>query len=715
MCPSAAPTAAPPMGMPPPAAPPAKAVDAAAQSSAAPKTAMPADKVDVWRRRITAALEGTKSAIEDGKTNVARYTGKYLGGTPAADTCLVPTDFYYVESKRSKLFYRLPDVFVKPEKPGMDDAAVVFQAALNKELGPAGVNILPTIQQVIFDIICPTGFGAAVVGFQTITDGEVQVPMGMGPDGLPTTAPAPNIVARWYFAEHLRPGDLLVPPEFVGLDFDKAPWLGQRFREDVPESEAGGDTATDDRRLTPLPSGAQAGLRKQRTGYEIWYLAYLFDDDVKHPDKIRTFKVYDDDKDTKVEVRDHPHQRYVNAYGKLAKGMRGYPICPVTMRYVSDTWMAPSDATMARNTADELSKGRTQMLQNRDRNMPQVGFDTTRVDKDTLGKIERNEIGAFIGFNGPGADSTWPIQKGSGVRESYNFNDVAQADLGRIWRMGDNQTGVLDEKSRTATEQQITSNASQEAHEADRSIILSWYVNKVVAKFAALLQLYATEESFVELVGADAQRMKAIPPDVAQQAKAAGQDARVLVPWNMDTISGPFSFSAKPNSQLYIDVAQEQKRMMDRYQFFAQSPNINRAELERAILVRDGFDPSKIMQQPPPKSAPAPTSSLSIKGEDLNPNSPQSPILLDMLSKMGIQIDMAAVQAAQALAARVPMDPAQGGHLAPGAPPVPGAPPDPTHGGALMPLEPLSKHATDRTGGMQGTGAPAPTAAGGHL
>jgi hypothetical protein len=416
------------------------------------------------------------------------------------------------------------------------------------------------------------------------------------------------------------------------------------------------------------------------------------------------FKIYDDDHAAPVTVRDHPHQRYANAAGKLAKGMRGYSIVPVTLRYVSDTWMAPSDCTMARNTADELSKGRTQMLRSRDRNLPQWGFDATRVDTNIQAKIEKNEIQGGIPFNGPGTDATWPIQKGTPPRETYQFNDVAQSDLQKIWRMGANQIGVLDDKSRTATEQQITQSASQEAHEADRSVVLNWYV-RVVTKFASLLQLYASEQEFVELVGADAQRLKNIPPEVAQQAQQAGQDARVLVPWNKDLIDGPFSFSAKPNSQLFIDAAQEKKQLMDLYQFFANSPNINRTELERAIIVRYGFDPSKMLQQPPPKQANPPAVALSVKGDDFNPLMPQAPILLDALSKLGIPIDLQAVQAAQALAAQVPPEPGPDGQH--------GAAPDPTHGGAAAQVEPLSKHAADATGGMQGSGAHAPMGAGG--
>lgn len=659
-------------------------------------------KVEVWRRRITAALESTKPAIEDGKTNVARYTGKYLATTPVEDTCLVPTDFYYAESKRGKLFHRLPAVYVKPELPGIEDAAIVFQAALNKKLGAKILNVLPTVKQVIMDCITGPGFGAVAVGYQPIIGKPEQVQDQM------TGAMVPNLLGGYYFVSHIPSGDLLVAPEHIGLDFNKSPWVGQRFKEDVPDGDTqGGSSDVDDRRLTPLPQGAQAALRKQRTGYEVWYRAHLFDDDVQHPDKIRVFKVYDDDRQTPVIVRDHPHQQYANSAGKLEKGMRGYGVKPITMRYVPDAWMAPSDASMARNTADELSKGRTQMLQSRDRNKAQWGFDSTRVDKDVQAKIEKNEIQGGIPFNGPGQDATWPITKGDAPHEAYKFNDYAQADLDRIWRLPAPSRGEVAEGSSTATEQQIAATASQEAHEGDRDVFLLWYVDEIAAEVAALMQLYATEQEFVELVGADAQRLKKIPDEVQQQAKAAGQDARVLVPWNMDSIQGLYAFTAKPNSQVFVDAAQELTQMMKQYQFLANSPNVNKAEMERQILAHGGlFDPSRIMQQPPPKQSPPPAVALSVKGEDFNPQMPQAPILLDALSKLGVPIDMAALQAAMAVAAKLTAEQITAEGLA-------STPKETEHGGAVAEAEPLSKHQTEQTGGMQGSGDPAPMGAGG--
>lgn len=661
-------------------------------------------QTSAWWKRIEAALQGTKGAIDTGKINTSRYKAEYFDRSSSVDRIAVPTDFYYVEQKKSLLFYRLPEVFLKPELPGLEDAAVVFQAALNKKIGPSGVNILPRVQQVLFDLMM-VGFGAVKVGYQTVVDGTKPMPMGVGPDGVtPITADAPNIVAEWYFAEHVSPGDLLVPPDFVGLDFDDSPFIGVRFKEDADDDEGvgGSDKEDDDRRLTPLSDAARVGKRKQKTGFEVWYRACRFDKDVKHPDKIRCFKIYDDDRETVVGRKDSPYQKTTPA-GKLIEGMRGYPIVPLTTRFVSDSWLPPADGTIARAQADELSKCRTQQIEFKNRSMPQWGFDSTVVTPDIQGKIERNESGAGIPFNaGAGEQSTWPIKKGDFPRISFEFQNYIQDDLGKIWGISTNGLGQLDEKSRTATEQQIASSASQGRMESERESVLHWYVHRVIPKFGSLLQMFADEQEFVELIGSDAQRLKAIPPDVQQQAQQAGQDARVLVPWNKDAIKGLFSFSAKPNSQLHIDAAQFRKELMDLYNFFANEPTVNRGEMVREILQAYGFDPSKLIQQPPAKTPEPPKPALSFSATaDLNPFSPQYPNVVAVLTPLGVTglvppaVDPATANALQTLS----QGPAS----------------ETQHGGAAMLAEKVNQHQADTTGGMQGSGAPAPIAPGGHL
>lgn len=724
----------PPAPTPPPAAAPGAlpappGVPPAGPHAPSPQAATPRrltdEQTSAWWGRIDAALAATKPAIEKGKVNVARYGGQYYTSLSTEDRIAVPTDFYYIEQKKSQLFYRLPDIFLKPEQPGLEDAAVVFQAAINKQLGVAGVNVLPRVQQVIFDILCAVGYGAVKVGYQTVQDGTIDVQVGEEPDlaamqpgavlGLgpmpmkPVMEKAPNIVAEWLFIEHIPAGDLLVPAEFKGLDFDDAPWLGMAFEDDNLEGEFGGsDRADDDRRLTPVPDAARTAARQVRKGYEVWYKAHRFDTDIKHPDQYRMFKVYDDAKNEPIEVKDSPYQQCAPS-GKRLEGMAGNPICPLTIRCVSDTWLPQSDCAMARATADELSAGRTAMVQFRHRNMPQTGYDTTRITKDALGKIERNENAGWVGFDGPMEDASWSIHKGEFSRENFTFNDIAQGDLGRIWGLGGPQLGNADDTAKTATVEQIAQTASQSRLEAERNLVLGWYSGKVVPKFAALMQLFTTQEEFVELVGADAERLSKIPPEVQQQAQKDGKDARALVPWNKDTIKGKFTFAAKPNSQVYLDIAQEDKRLLDRYQLFANSPTINRAELERAMLARDGFDPGKMMQQPPAKGPEPPKLNFSVSGADLI--GPQAPIVIEVLTQLGLKISPGAVQQSQGLLlqqqqlaeAEAQQKLALQGH------------PKTEHPGAAAEVEPLAKHPLDQTGGLQGSGAPAPMGPGGQL
>jgi hypothetical protein len=694
--------------------------------------------VGAWWRRIQGSLDHTDAPLKVGKTNVERYQGKYLSDAPKTDQAVVPTDFYYIEQKKAQLFYQLPDVFLKPMQPGLEDAAIVFQAALNAKLGPAGVNVLPRIKEVLFDVLCPVGFGAVKVGFEAVIGDPPTVPVQVGeePDFEAAMAPGsvlglhipmkpvmedrPNIITTRYFVERIAPGDLLVPSEFAGSDFDDADFLGLRFREDLPDDDVdGGDSATDERRLVPLSPAAQSARRKQRTGYEIFYKASRFDKDVKHPDVIRVVTFYDDDKTTIPTPKLCPYQRYdgmtpAEAEGKIGQvrkvtGMPGFCIAPLTIRYVSDSWLAPSDCTMARNTADELSKGRTQMLTFRDRAMPQFGYDATRVHKDILAKLERNEMLAGIGFDGPlGPDMIGPIEKGRFGRENFEFNNVGQNDLDRIWGLGANQQSVVNQGTKTATELQLTQAASDDRMGSERGQVLGWHVHKIVPKFAALLQLFAEEEEFVELLGSDAQRLKQIPPEVAQQAQQTGQHPSVLVPWNKHLIQGRFAFTAKPDSQLRMDVAQYRESLMKAYQFLANEPTLNRQELTREVLKAFHFDFAKFTQPPPQKQAEPPGLSVSVKGEDLSPLSAQSPIVVEFLRHLGVPISAEALAKAAALGTLLAQ--AQAAAEGPN-----GAGSETAHGGAAAQQEPLSKHAASQTGGMQGSGQPAPIGPGGQL
>ncbi|HMJ58289.1 MAG TPA: hypothetical protein VK467_04085 [Gemmatimonadales bacterium] len=660
------------------------------------------DQASAWRRRIKAALEATKPALDEGKKNIDRYNAQHLG-TVTDKTVAVPTDFYYIEQKKPQLFYRLPDVYLKALQPGLDDGGVIFQAALNSKIGPAGVNVLPKVQEVLFDVICATGFGALKVGYEPIIDGTKPFEVSPASQDPLTGAPVeavveevPNIIASRYFIERGAPGDLIVPADFSGSDFDDAAYLGIRFREDLPDGEVQGKTSEqdDDRRLTPLPDAGKTARRHQRIGTELFFKARTFGF-AKHPDAIWTFTLYDDDPDsTPVTVKPCPYQKTNPQTGRL-EGMVGFPIVPLTTRYVSDTWMARSDCSMAQNSATELSTGRTQMIQYRDRNMPQWGFDTTRVDADIQAKIARNESMAGIGFNGPGADATWPIVKGQMSRENFSFNDYIQQDLNRIWGITDQGTSARAESAKTATEIQTSEAASKTRMEAERAKVVDWYL-KVVAKFGALLQMFADETEYVELVGQDAQRLKNIPPEIQQQA-AADPQAKLLVPWTKDEIFGRYSFQVKPDSQLHTDVTQEREQWLKFFNFLANEPTCNRTELTREGMKLFHYDPVRFTQPPPEHKPEPPKLSLAFTGEDFV--APQAPIMIELAAQLGLKISPEAILQSQQMLLQAEQIAAQQQVEANA---------QTEHGGAAKEAPKINKHPTEATGGMQGSGAPAP-------
>jgi hypothetical protein len=361
--------------------------------------------------------------------------------------------------------------------------------------------------------------------------------------------------------------------------------------------------------------------------------------------------------------------------------------------------MAPSDCSMARNTADEMSKGRTQMLRGRDRNQNQWGFDATRLDKDIQAKIEKNETFGGIGFNGAGADVTWPIVKGSPSRETFTFDEICRQDLNRIWGITDQGTGVQSDTARTATELNLTNAASQSRMESDRAKVTDWLTQKVIAKFAALLQLFADEVEYVELVGQDAQRLKNIPPEVQAQAQQNPQ-ASVLVPWSKANIFGRYSFTIKPDSQLHLDVVQQREQWLKFFNFLANEPTANRTELTREGMKLFNYDPARFTQPPPPHAPEPPKSSFSFTGPDLV--APQAAMVVELLQQLGFKISPQAIlQAQQMLLQQEQLQAAQDA----------AANAQTEHGGAAQEAKKINKHPTEATGGLQGTGAPAPMGA----
>lgn len=596
-----------------------------------------------WKARYTGALNRMKPKVETGRANVRRYQVKHLDIAPAADTVVVPDDYANVEQKKAQLFFQSPEVALKATMPGLEKAVPVFQAVINEKLGPDEIDALSMVDEVLFDVLCPAGFGATKIGVDVVS-AMVDVPImspeaatlaGLQPDQIPTQK-APSIIHQEYFWKRFSPGNLLYPDDFTGSNFDDAAWLGMRYPIDAAvgrrEFKLAADTgkevklADDDMLMAPKPDGGgDRSATPKLICYEIWYKAALFDPKERHPKKIRQL-VFVDGVDAPVIHRDSPYQAW-DAFGRLVTGMEGFPIHVLTTRYVSDQALPPADCDITRVLNDEKSKFRTQMIQNRDRSMPQRAINTQIAGQEFKDAVTADSAKAFqavIFVDGPVEEAIKPLALASYPRENYTANDYCDSDTAKAWGMGPNQLGADDEMDPTATGASIKQGNTDIRMSKERNRVLNWYA-KGAAKLGAVIQLFADDTAYVQVTGAEG------PPK--------------LEAWDKTTIAGRYAFTVKADSGLKLDAMQEKRSALELYRVTANDPNIRRTELLKDIVNRYGFDADRLVAETLPEPPPdKPNISLSISGMDLNPVAPQYPAVLSILTKAGIAIPPGATQ-----------------------------------------------------------------------
>lgn len=676
--------------------------------SPAPGTPFPApapmteDGVAAWGRRLTASEDPIKAIIARGKINTQRYQAKALAILPTNDTIVVPLDFSYTEQKKPQLFYQLAELHLEAKRPDCEAAAPLAQAVINDALGPNGVNAKAMMFEALTDAVCPTGYAATIIGYTPTQQGTKPMVVGQEPVpveqpgailGLSTTTQmqdvieqVPNIIAETYYWDRIPPGFLRVPVEFRGSDFDKSPFLAHRFAEDVPDgTEARGRGASrgddDDFLLTPIPSDQRAS---KRWGTRVWYKAAQFDTDVKHPDLIRTFVLYDDAKDKPEDHKNSPYQQ-PQPDGSLL-GMVGYPIHVLTLRYLPDAWAPPSDIQMIRGLVDEESKGRTQMIERRNRALPQTGYDATRVLPDSLAKLEKNENTSFVGFNGPLDDTMFrSIEKGTFGRENFEFSRVNRTDIDQVMALGSNAGVLRGDSPETATKSSQIQSAVDTRLEAERTRVLEFFVGGAMKLFA-LKQLFATQPDYVRVLGP--------------------QGEAVLTQWTNAQIAGSFAFKAKPDSHIRIDAAQDREQKLRFYTITGQDPYANRVETLKMMATAFGLDPQRFVKMPDPKGPDPATGSIAFKVEDFI--GPAAPIAAELAAQCGYRVSPQAMQAAGGFAQMWAMFQAEQQAQAEAQKAAQKGQPDSAqtqHPGAVQGLPPVDKHASEITGNRTG---PAP-------
>lgn len=626
-----------------------------------------------WRNQLKSAKDTITTLAQTRKwdANIDAYLGK--GGTWQKNrhNIAVNKDFALTESKKALLFFQTPNVQATAHQPQSEQAAPLVAAVMNAHLHQVDAKTM--VDEVLMDVLCPAGVGVSKIGYECFVDPatpEIPVPNPLAPDS-PLTGPdgkpilQPNMIRERYFWERIPPKMFRYPSNFHGSDFDRASWLGFDFELEKVVAARLYDKKTDalpssgdqTQNLLSSDTTRKNDASQKVTLTEVWYRACDVDPNISDPEVIRQLVFMDGREDAPLVHRDSPYQTIENGTTYVS-GMKGYPIHVLTLRYVSDQAIPPSDCSVSRSQVDELSIGRTQMINNRDRAIPLTGYDTTRVASDALAKIMKGDIQEWVGFNGVDTANppTFPITKGQWPRENFAFNDIIERDISEYWSLGPNQRGVDTDTKRTATELSIMQAATDTRMDAERVKVLRWY-GRGAEKSLALVQMFSDEAQYVRIVGQDG-----LP---------------ALMAWDKSQIAGDYSITLAADSSQRVDGAADKKAALNTFQMLGNDPLVDQLELRKWLVGKLGL-PSNLVKPPQPKPPEQPQVSVSIKGEDLNPLMPQYPNIVTLLAANGI-----GVQSPEGM----------------------GATPPPTNPGTVPKVVPINKRAADEgSGKLPGAG-----------
>jgi hypothetical protein len=663
-----------------------------------------------WQSDIEKARARRKTVSKWWDANLKKYAPDQASQDPDQYGSDVNTnrDFTLVERKKADLFDQRPEVTALPSPliDAMEGAADVLDthtAIMAEKLGLEGVDAETLADAVVFDVLCTSGTGWTVMGYDSTTvDTQTPDPNWQAPQiphpTLPgqmmpdSTAQAPMITVPVPIFEdcywtYISPKQGLKPHDFRSSDWDKAPWLGYEFEMPVRVAKRKGWVPETFVGAAPSPEtrfqfgGGNTAGDAVASGVLIYYKSALYRDDRVHPQH-QTLLILIDGVSEPVEHKDSPLQT-LDAQGRLTPdSLIGFPIHPLTIRTLTDSSDVPSDCSVSRPQVNELNKFREQMVENRDSQLIVGFYDAGKWAAADVEKTIKARMNGLVGLPSEvfeQAEPIKPIARSPYPRENFSVNDYIDNDLARTHALDSNAQGVQGE-AQTATAASFQRDAVNRRLGKERGKCLAWYL-KGYTKYSTIVMRYLPLEEAQKIVG--------------PQKAAAWDGFRKQIPARL-------AFTAMPDSTQRTDLAVDRKQAMEEYSFFANDPFIVRSELLKKLLPKLHYSQKVLNLKPQDKSPEPPNITMSIATADLDPTMPAYGNVFQVLTQLGFKnlapptIDPVSAHAMQAAKEAL-------------------ASPQTAHGGKVAPTENLSKHQADRTGAMQGTGAPSPMGPGGMI
>ena len=553
------------------------------------------NSVDAWKTRIDACKKVRRQLVRDWGVNVDYRRGKPFTVQSDENRVNVNTDWSMTRAKHAALWSVTPSVVLTSAQvpPPVLQA---FGKALNDTLTRA--NVGAAVDESVIDTINAAGIGAVLVAYEARLE-EVEVPavdpaaaavLQQAGQEVPTVKGQRPTSTR-FVTQRLSPSDLLWPVEFINSDFDQAPWIGRSGRMTWSEAKhAFGLTEAQRDDVNSSTDPSRLNLRNDRGDVhadliadvefdEIFYRLTAFDEDAKYFDQIQRV-VFVTGLDRPVIDEPWKGQQFDPSGTYL--GSCKFPIRILTLTYISDDPIPPSDTAIGRPQVNELIQSRTQMLMQRDRSIPLRWHDVNRLDPLVASNLMLGTWQGSIPVQGSGDAVIGEVKRAQYPADDYTFDRIAKSDLAEQWSLGANQVGQFASGERSATEAQAIqqSNAARIGYE--RARVAAFYTG-IAEVMAGLVALYQTS---------------------------------LQLP-NQTQLAGQVVYTVRPDSTIRLDSDARLKQLAQFLNLTANSGYINPKPILEEMAALANVDVSQVVHDPQPKPPEGPNIGYSFKGEDL--------------------------------------------------------------------------------------------------
>ena len=628
---------------------------------------------DDFRARIDICKQYRRKLIRNWIISIDMRRGKPFASQTDEDTINVNMDWSLTKTKQANLFSQVPRIRINHGQETQQPWVASYEKKVNDTLVQAGIE--PAMDEVLPDCINAAGIGVVMVSMETITENkEVPVidPATIPPqfqqeflqhgtiNGQPVeTQVVPTPVDRRYVIQRISPSDFLWPLQFTGSNFDSAPWIGRSgrvtwaegvqlfgLREEDRETILGEDKPFLDRLTHDIEKDKIQP--DQMVGFdEIFYKDYHYDPEAK---SFYTYRhlVFVNGKDDPVVDEPWKGQRFDEQRGVWIGSMKP-PIRVLTLAYITDETIPPSDSAIGRPQVNELNKSRTQMIRQRERSLPVRWFDPNRVDPMIMQALMRGTWQHMIPIQGDGSRAIGEVARAQYPQEDFAFDQVAKRDLAEAWTIGPNQLGSGADVETKGESTEIAQGFSTRIGRERAKV--GAFVTSIGEVLGGLISLYEDPQSFGE-----------------------GFDP---------AISRSLSYSILADSTVLLDVNQRIQRLDDFINKYAKSGWVSIEPLVKERAALTGLDPNAVVKPPDPKPPVEPNISLRLTGtEDM-----MNPLTLAFLIKSGQAPEPQLIEQAKALIQKAVLNPVTGQAPQPpmgpdGQPAPPGPPPPPALGEA---------------------------------